>query len=343
MTPTLATASNPSQVWDALNSYDHILVAFSGGKDSMACLLHLIECGVDLRKVELHHHLVDGREGSDFMDWPVTEDYCRQIAKAFGVPIFFSWKEGGLEREMKRNNAPTAPIWWEEPLPDGGLVARCKGGDGPLGTRGIFPQVTPNISQRYCSAYGKIDVMRRLINNDPRFVGKRTLILSGERGEESKARAGYAIFEPDATDNRDGKKVQRHVDRWRPVRDWEELEVWAIMERFRVRAHPAYYLGWGRCSCRGCIFGNANQFRSLLEVDPDGFARLADFEEGSGKTLKRNESLRQLVAKGKPYDAITQEAADLAMCTHHYLPVILPPGAAWQLPAGAFGESCGPS
>ncbi|EGQ60476.1 hypothetical protein GGI1_00690 [Acidithiobacillus sp. GGI-221] len=28
-----------------IQSYDHILVAFSGGKDSLACLLHLLELG----------------------------------------------------------------------------------------------------------------------------------------------------------------------------------------------------------------------------------------------------------------------------------------------------------
>lgn len=55
--------------------YDRYVVAFSGGKDSLACLLHLLECGVDRSKIELHHHLVDGREGSTLFDWPVTESY----------------------------------------------------------------------------------------------------------------------------------------------------------------------------------------------------------------------------------------------------------------------------
>ena len=39
--------------------YDRILVAFSGGKDSLAALLHLLELGVDPARIELHHHDVD--------------------------------------------------------------------------------------------------------------------------------------------------------------------------------------------------------------------------------------------------------------------------------------------
>jgi hypothetical protein len=38
-----------------LDSYDHIIVCISG-KDSIACLLAMIEQGVDMSKVELSHH-----------------------------------------------------------------------------------------------------------------------------------------------------------------------------------------------------------------------------------------------------------------------------------------------
>lgn len=79
-----------------LTQYDKIIVAFSGGKDSTACFLHLIDQGVPTEKIELWHHDIDGR-GPLFMDWESTPSYCRAFAKAFNVPIFFSWKEGGFE------------------------------------------------------------------------------------------------------------------------------------------------------------------------------------------------------------------------------------------------------
>jgi 3'-phosphoadenosine 5'-phosphosulfate sulfotransferase (PAPS reductase)/FAD synthetase len=322
-----------------IHSYDIVVVAFSGGKDSTALVLWLLEHGVSKRKIELHHHLVDGAEGSTLMDWPVTESYCKAFADALGLPIYFSWKEGGFEREMNRNNSETAPMVWESPS---GFTHK-KGGIGPLGTRKKFPQVSPSLSVRWCSAYLKIDVMSRLINNSDRFKGKRTVVLSGERGEESKARSCYAIQEPDRSDAR-GPMHKRHVDRLRPIRDWEESEVWAIMERFKIRAHPCYFLGWGRCSCRFCIFGNANQFRSSKEVDPKGFDVLADYESRFGCTIKRKESLPKLASKGTPYNAVSEPSNEylkrIVMGKEYPLSIVMDE---WELPDGAYGESSGPT
>ena len=137
-----------------LRSCDTIVVAFSGGKDSIGCLLSLIEAGAPPERIELHHHDVDG-QGAPFMDWPSTTAYGRGIAQHFDVPLYLSWKEGGFLREMLRHNQPTAPIRFELPNGKVGTV----GGTGPLGTRLRFPQVTANLNQRWCSAYLKVDIM----------------------------------------------------------------------------------------------------------------------------------------------------------------------------------------
>ena len=79
--PTKVSAPFPVQNAPTLVDYDRFVVFFSGGKDSIACFLHLVDQGVDISKIELHHHLVDGRESEALMDWPVTEGYCRQFAK----------------------------------------------------------------------------------------------------------------------------------------------------------------------------------------------------------------------------------------------------------------------
>src|SRR5580700_7982813 len=139
--------------------YDYIIVAFSGGKDSLACVLHLLELGVDPSRIELWHHDVDG--GDPFMDWPCTPSYCRVIAKALGIAIYFSWREGGFRREMLRHNTPTAPTRFERP--DG--TVGVKGGQGQPNTRLKFPQVSADLSVRWCSAYLKIDVGSISIKN----------------------------------------------------------------------------------------------------------------------------------------------------------------------------------
>lgn len=227
-----------------LNSYDKTIVYFSGGKDSLACILHLIESGVDMGKIELWHHEIDGREGSTLMDWPITPAYCRAVADALDLPLYFSWKVGGFEREMLRENSLTAPTKFETP---NGEIEQVGGTRGKPNTRRKFPQVSADLKVRWCSAYLKIDIASIAIKNQPRFDHSRTLVISGERAEESPARSKYKEFEPDRADNRDGKKA-RLVDRWRPIHKWPEKEVWQIIRRFKINPHPAYWLGWGRVS-----------------------------------------------------------------------------------------------
>ena len=316
-----------------LHSYDTYIVTFSGGKDSMGTLLYLLDEGLPLNKIELWHHDVDG-EGETLFDWECTRDYCKQFAAAFGLPIYFSWKEGGFLREMLRNNEPTAPIVFE--TPDQGLVKI--GGKGEPNTRRKFPQIVADLRTRWCSSYLKIDVGSSAIRNQKRFDHSRTLVISGERGEESAARSKYKVFEPDRADSR-GKIKGRHVDRFRPILHWLEEDVWKIIERYKIRVHPAYYLGWGRVSCKFCIFGNANQFASAFAVSPSKAETLVELEADFGYTMKRNETLLELVAKGKVYESMNKDLISIATSEIYTLPIFT---NNWILPAGAYGESCGP-
>lgn len=321
-------------------AYDRILVAFSGGKDSLATLLHLLDLGVDPARIELWHHDVDGGAEA-FMDWPITPAYCRAVAKAFALPIYFSYKVGGFEREMDRDGVPTAPIRFE--TPDGWQQV---GGVGPDGTRGVFPQVSPDLSVRWCSSYLKIDVMAAAIRNQDRFLSGRTLVVTGERAEESTSRAKYKTFEPHRTDTRDGTRRRRHVDHYRPVHDWAEARVWAIIAAWGVVAHPAYHLGWSRLSCLSCIFGSPNQWATIAAVFPEFFERIAAKEAASGKTIQRRSSVRQLAGAGNPYAAAlaSPDLAALAMSTDWGdRPIITNDPSAWVLPAGAYGENAGPT
>lgn len=273
------------------------------------------------------------------MDWPVTRDYCRAFAAAFDLRLFFSWKVGGFEREMSRHESRTAPIAFE--TPNDGLQT-VGGTGGKLGTREVFPQVSPDLRVRWCSPYLKIDVGAAALRNQPRFNGKRTLFVTGERAAESSARAKYQTFEPDRADGRDGRKA-RYVDHWRPVHAWSEREVWAALERHAVNPHPAYRLGWGRVSCAACIFGNPAQWASLRAVAPAQFAAVAALEARWGKTIARKGSVIERADKGRAYAAaVAGPLADLAAGDFFTEPIRLAPGE-WKLPAGAFGDGCGPS
>lgn len=313
-----------------LGAYRRFVVAFSGGKDSLAALLHLVAAGVPAHAIELHHHDVDGH-GPTLMDWPCTPGYVRAIADHFGVALYISWREGGFARELARANAPTAPVLFETPTG----IART-GGSGAAGTRGLFPQTSPDLKVRWCSPALKIDVLAAAIRNQPRFFDGRTLVITGERAEESPSRARYAPFEPHRTNTR-----ARLVDHWRPVHDWTERMVWEAIADSGVRPHPAYVLGWGRLSCRACIFGSADQWATLRLVFPAAFRRIAAREAISGKTIHRSLDVVQLANRGTPFPAATCHHDELVQAedADWRLPILVRP---WRLPAGAFGDNAGP-
>ncbi len=310
------------------NSYDRIIVAFSGGKDSTACLLHLLEEGADRERIELWHHLIDGEPGSTpFMDWPETEGYCIQFAEHFGVPLYFSWREGGFKREMLRDNQRTAPVRWQNP---DGTVGSAGGKSGPLGTRMKFPQVSASLRTRWCSAALKIDVMSIAINNQERFNDSRTLVITGERGQESPNRKTYAMLEQHRCHS---EKKGRIVDHHRPILEWTEKMVWDSLERWNIVPHPAYYRGWGRLSCFTCIFGNADQWASAHALYPWMVDEIIKYEREFGTTIKRNRSIPELIEDGTPYDSVFGD---------FHLKVGFKGSQPWKAPPGAYGDSTGP-
>jgi 3'-phosphoadenosine 5'-phosphosulfate sulfotransferase (PAPS reductase)/FAD synthetase len=325
-----------------LNSYDHILIAFSGGKDSLACLLHILEMGADKNKIELWHHLIDGREGSKLMDWPVTEDYCRKVGQAFNIPVYYSWKVGGFEREMNRNNTATAPTKFEMPAEENIIECGMSGGKGPAGTRQKFPQVSADLKVRWCSAYLKIDVCTSAMVNQERFKEGKILLVTGERAEESTARSKYKTIQPHKATSK-----KRTVNQWRPVHAWTEIQVWEIIQRAGVKSHPAYVLGWGRLSCMKCIFGSDNQWSSAYTIDPQGTSKVMEYEEKFELTIHRKLSVKERICRGSSYKAIQdpeyQAELKAAMSEVYNLEVLHAHPLEWKLPAGAFGESNGPS
>lgn len=317
-----------------LDEYERFVVFFSGGKDSIACFLRLLELGVPVSKIELHHHLVDGKS-RNFMDWNVTDSYCEAFARAFGVRYVRSWKEGGFEGEMLRQDSRTAPISFER---EDGTISTTGGTRGDLSTRRKFPQTSPDLSVRWCSGYLKIDVGARVLTQERRFLKGKTLVVTGERAQESASRAKYATFEKHRS-HRTGKRVQRHIDHWRAVHGWSEEQVWEIMRRYKINPHPAYKIGFGRCSCRTCIFGSPNQWATIAKYMPESFEMVLNYENEFGVTIARKGTIADSAARGIPYDA---DPADIAMANSDiYTDSIIVQGQ-WVLPKGAFGESAGP-
>lgn len=337
---TAAAGAEPPALSIDPTSYDRIVVAFSGGKDSLAMVLHLIELGLHAR-IELHHHDVDGRESEQLFDWPCTGAYVRAVADALGLPLYFSWRVGGIRQEMLKHNTPTAGIRFEVP---GGEIVDVASSAQP-NTRMMFPQVAASLRVRWCSSVVKIDVLNAVIRNQPRFNRSRTLVVTGERAQESANRAKYAQGLVHKADAR--TLLKRHVDHWRPVLHWTEEQVWDIIRAHGVVPHPGYQLGWSRLSCMTCIFGDSDQWATIRHIASSRFEEIARYEELFGKTIHRSRSVAESADLGAVYAATRaarQGLIDLALSGGPAWKggsVIVHP-ADWVMPAGAFGHSTGP-
>lgn len=320
-----------------LDTYDKIFIACSGGKDSVAALLELLNAGADPVRIELHHHLVDG-DGPTFMDWPSASAYVAALGQHLGLVTSCSWRAGGFERELWRTDCPTAPVR----IKRGGFVTE-RGGNGPTGTRRRFPQVSSNLSVRWCSAALKIDVMDAVLRDDPDLRNARTLVVTGERAEESANRARYADFEPHRADARSGR-LKRHIDHYRPVLRHNEARIWSALRHANIDPYVAYHLGWSRLSCRACIFMDADQAASLRAFFPARFDRIVEAEARTGATIKRHVSLSELADRGRVFEP-TGAIADLIETAESDSPVYRRSMTVrnWIHPAGAYRNGAGPS
>jgi 3'-phosphoadenosine 5'-phosphosulfate sulfotransferase (PAPS reductase)/FAD synthetase len=314
-----------------------IVLGFSGGKDSVAMVLYLLEQGIPKERIHLHHHDVDGGDARLF-DWQCTESYCKSFAKALGLKLFFSYRKGGIRRAIYRTEEAKQDIYYQiEPDGEFHMIPSDK---NFINTRRRFPAVAADLRTRWCSAEAKIEVIRSVIAHHPSYQ-KSLWVLTGERRQEGRVskegnrtgRAAYNEIELHATN---GKK--RSVVAWRPIIDWTEEEVWGIMERHNIQPHPAYMLGWSRCSCQICIFNHSDIWSKIYEISPDKVEQIGDIEIDLGFTLYNKMNIYQKVAKGNLVDNMDPYWIEQAL-GEFTAPIIVKD---WVIPSGAFKkESAG--
>ena len=273
-----------------LQRVEKFFVAFSGGKDSVACVLHLLDIGIPKDRIELWHYMMDPSD-KPFMDWPITEDYCRKFAEAFDLPLLFAGRVGGFEQEMLRENAPAGDVFYTTITPKGKLEERIikPSQYGKRVTKLAFPPPVGSLQQRWCSSALKIEVGSKIIHNDPRLQQGTFCVVTGIRAEESAQRAKQDTLEVEFARSNSvpkqairGQQRNRTVWTWLAVHDWPEADVWKIMKKYGVNPHPAYHVGFGRVSCMTCIFADRDQWATIKELNPKRFNRISDYEDFFG-------------------------------------------------------------
>lgn len=88
-----------------------------------------------------------------------------------------------------------------------------------------------------------------------------------------------------------------------------------------------------------CIFGSKNQWASNRKISLQRFTHIAYLEKKFETTIRRDESVEDAADGGMPYE-MDGRYVKMALSTEYTEPVIVDE---WQLPAGAFGESHGPT
>lgn len=314
------------------NSDIQFLVCNSGGKDSIAMTLHLLELGIPKNRITLHHHDIDGHQHNLF-DWPCTPSYMHAFAAAMDLELLFSYRHGGIVREMYRQNEGLQSVFYQQ-APYGKYVElKSRPGNS---TRMKFPAVAADLRTRWCSAVVKIDVMSRVVANHPDYQHGKFVICTGERRQESANRAKYNEIELYRSNSKSRKCWQ-----WRPIINWSEEQVWLALEAWKIQPHPCYELGWSRCSCQTCIFSSANTWAAINDIAPWKVNEIAAMERQFGFTLYNGMTIKEKVAKGTSFVKPEMKArwADEAM-SEFCSPIFV---NNWTQPQGAFSSESGGS
>lgn len=324
----------PETITQLLDEADYIICAFSGGKDSIAQVLWLIEQGYK-SKIQLHHNLVDGWDDY-FFDWKVTKDYCEKFAQCMNLPMYYSYRIGGFRGEITRKNDRPKPMRFQYIAGGWGTSG---GKTGKIRDMLQFPRVHKDLRYRWCSSTLKITCMNAFISAQPEFENKKLVICTGERGQESPGRKKYQQIQIHTTNCN-----TRFVQHIRPVLDWREETVWLIMRKWGIVPHAAYYLNFSRCSCRSCIFYDNDALKRLSIIDPDIIEEIADYEIEFDKTIdydktRARKGLHQLnVAERAELGTsplLDQDWIAIANSETWDIPIKVHPKE-WMLPPGAF-------
>ena len=114
---------------------------------------------------------------------------------------------------------------------------------------------------------------------------------------------------------------------------------------WRINPPVPYRLGWGRSSCQTCIFNGDRIWATIAHYWPERVQEIAQYEEQFGTAISRNgKTVAERARLAEPLKIDDEQALRQASRHDYELPIFVPEGQSWTLPAGAFsGVSAGAS
>jgi 3'-phosphoadenosine 5'-phosphosulfate sulfotransferase (PAPS reductase)/FAD synthetase len=245
------------------------VVNHSGGKDSQAMMIKLLEQGIPAAQMLVVHASL-GR-----VEWHGALELAEQQARDAGAPFVVAraiWADGSSKDFL-------------------GMAAKR------FADRPEVPSFASS-AQRQCTS----DLKRGPITKQTLAYAKAhgfKLIVNceGIRGAESPKRSKLVAFEQ-LPKTHALAKAGRTAFSWLPIFDLTTAEVFATIADAGQEPHYAYAQGNERLSCVFCIMGSAGDIVRGALARPELFAEYVAMEERTGYTMHMNrKSLTQIVAE----------------------------------------------
>lgn len=250
-----------------------VVTSISGGKDSAAMALWLLELGIEHERV--------------FMDtgWEhqTTYEYLRGPLTA----------KLGQIKEIRATVDVTAAESQliGEAIADLPLVAQAFHDGSAMVRMALKKGMFPAGKARWCTEYLKEEPVKRFL--EPTIdAGIEVVNAVGIRAAESELRATYEEWVElkwarlGAKSAHAKKRSLLHYDceMWRPILRWGISDVVAIHERHGLRPNPLYLLpGIDRVGCGPCIRSRKGEIRTTADHFPGRIALLRELEVGVGR------------------------------------------------------------
>jgi 3'-phosphoadenosine 5'-phosphosulfate sulfotransferase (PAPS reductase)/FAD synthetase len=238
-----------------------VVVNHSGGKDSQALLIKMLELVPRDQLLVVHASLGE-------FEWHGALELARDQAADAGVPFIVARAAKTFLDMVERRFA----------------------------TRPDVPSF-PSSSTRQCTSDLKRDPIDREVRRYAAAHGYSVILsATGIRAQESAARAKVETFKL----NRRNSVAGRTWFDWAPIHQMLTLEVFATIAQAGQTPHPAYAAGNERLSCVFCIMGSRNDILNGALARPELFARFAEVEARTGYTMHMSrKSLVQLVEEAR--------------------------------------------
>lgn len=261
-----------------LRSYDRIVVAISGGKDSMAALYETVaacgRAGVWAgRVVAVHADLGE-------VEWPGVPALAEEHARRAGVDFRLTQRHGRIVQREGKCYAKGERY--------GSILDHAQ-------RMGHWPKP----KSRYCTSDHKRDpIIRsmRAIARDAmrRVTGRplRVLNVMGMRAAESRRRAAMPPFRLQV---KRSSSQGVHVDEWLPIHAWSDSDVWRRVWSSGWPWHEAYDWGMPRLSCSFCILSSKAALRLATFLRPEVARKYALVEDAIDETLTTNTAIGELL------------------------------------------------